>query len=180
MAVLDTGSSTTLIEKQFCEDNGLDVHRVQGHIQLGQKGVTVPQVGVTKILHLSTVDLLHEATGRLEVMSMPSRHVVVVGRDFMAQLGIRLYGLPTCIEGMSAALADIVEDDRGVTTVFSDHVSVMSPGLETQMLPFSDVFVCSAQTGSILEFIFGSRCDDPVLFEYGDSADNCTLLDLHL
>jgi hypothetical protein len=70
---------------------GFDVHKIQGHIQLGQKGVTVPRVGVTKTLRLSTVDMLHEATGTLEVMSMPSRHVVVVGRDFMANLGILVH-----------------------------------------------------------------------------------------
>jgi hypothetical protein len=34
-----------LIEKQFCEEHGPDMHKVQGNIQLDQKGITVPHVG---------------------------------------------------------------------------------------------------------------------------------------
>jgi hypothetical protein len=80
---------------------------------------------------------------------------------------------------MVTTVKDVVDDEQGVMTVSVHNVSVMSLVRETQTLPFIDIVASSKQTGSIMELISRSRCGDPVLFEYGDAADNCKLLDLH-
>jgi hypothetical protein len=50
----------------------------------------------------------------MEVMSMPSRHIVVVGRDYMSQLGIVLHGMPTGSESVHTAVTDMVVDVNDV------------------------------------------------------------------
>jgi hypothetical protein len=83
MAMLDIGSSRMLIEHQFCEDNGVEIQEACGFIQLGQKGVKVLRVGVTTPLCLSMADQTHAVISSLEVKSLLSKHVVVVGCDLM-------------------------------------------------------------------------------------------------
>jgi hypothetical protein len=64
--------------------------------------VKVPHVGVTMPLCLSTEDEHFQVVGSLEVMSMPSQDVLVVGGDNLSQLGIVLcsyqQALRVCIQ----------------------------------------------------------------------------------
>jgi hypothetical protein len=62
---------------------------------------------------------------QLEVMSMPSKHVIVVGPDYMSQLGILLKGLRMGLQSMPEAEESIVEDIKEAWITHKEVLAVV-------------------------------------------------------
>lgn len=107
MALLDTGSTHSLIEPSIVKQLGLRVVPRHGVISLAHHGITAPRTGVTEEVTIKSGARI--VTCQLEVMALPDGPPIVIGQDIFDRLGFSIHGLPISHDGQQTS-SDPVAD----------------------------------------------------------------------